>query len=475
MSTTGQMALALYHALPGRLRSIAASMHGLRLRRLRYGRQTEQLVEAALQRDSWTRERWAVWQAEQLGALLHRAATRVPYYRRLWSERRSRGDRRSWERLENWPILEKEAVRRDARAFVADDCGTRKLDCVHTSGTTGKPIELWRTRETTRAWYALFEARWRRWYGVSRHDRWAILGGQLVTPVAQRRPPFWTWNAALKQLYMSSYHLAPDLVPHYLKAIQRYRIAYLLGYSSSLFALAQTALATNVRTSLRVVITNAEPLLAHQRETIEQAFGCPVRETYGMTEIVAAAGECEFGRLHQWPDAGYLEVLDGDQPASPGCSGELICTGLLNRDMPLIRYRVGDRVTLAASDAVCPCGRTLPLLQSVEGRTDDVLFTADGRTIGRLDPVFKANLPIREAQIIQERLDCIRVRFVPAADYTPAAGQGLIDRLRDRLGLVQVVLEDTDSIERDRNGKFRAVVCAIPAQERPDRCPTIAS
>lgn len=469
------MALALYHALPGRVRSMAASIHGLRLRRLRYGRETEQLVEEALDRDSWTREQWAAWQAEKLGALLHRAATRVPYYRRLWSERRNGRDRRSWEHLENWPILEKEALRQDPRAFVADDCRTRKLDCVHTSGTTGKPIELWRTRETTRAWYALFEARWRRWYGVSRHDRWAILGGQLVTPVAQRRPPFWTWNAALKQLYMSSYHLAPDLVPHYLKAIERYGITYLLGYSSSLFALAQAALATNARSSLRVVISNAEPLLAHQRETIEQAFRCPVRETYGMTEIVAAAGECEFGRLHLWPDAGYVEVLEGGQPAAPGCSGELICTGLLNREMPLIRYRVGDRVTPAAPDATCPCGRTLPLLESVEGRTDDVLYTADGRAIGRLDPVFKASLPIREAQIIQERLNCFRVRFVPAADYTLAAGQGLIDRLRERLGSVHVVLEETDAIERECNGKFRAVVCAIPARQRPDDSPTTAS
>src|SRR5437016_14584366 len=97
---------------------------------------------------------------------------------------------------------------------------------VHTSGTTGQSLDLWRSKSTERAWYALFEARCRRWYGVSRHERWAILGGQLVTPVGLRRPPFWLWNAALNQLYMSSYHSAPDLVPHYLDSLSRYRIGY---------------------------------------------------------------------------------------------------------------------------------------------------------------------------------------------------------------------------------------------------------
>src|SRR5262249_43089394 len=145
---------------------------------------------------------------------------------------------------------------------------------------------------TVRAWYALMEARWRRWYGVSRHDRWAILGGQLVTPVAQRRPPFWVWNAALRQLYMSSYHLAPHLIPYYLDALRRHRIQYLWGYPSALHALAQEAVRRQRRDlKMTVAIANAEPLFDYQRQTIAEAFQCPVRETYGLAEIVAAASE----------------------------------------------------------------------------------------------------------------------------------------------------------------------------------------
>jgi phenylacetate-CoA ligase len=338
---------------------------------------------------------------------------------------------------------------------------------VHTSGTTGKSLDLWRSKSTDRAWYALFEARCRRWYGVSRHERWAILGGQLVTPVGLRRPPFWVWNAALNQLYMSSYHLAPDLVPHYLDSLSRYRIGYLYGYSSSLYELAQEALRQG-RNDLKmtVVLTNAEPLFDYQRQAIEQAFQCPVRETYGMAEIVTAASECEHRGLHLWPEVGQTEHMSDDSQNEEGRAGDLVCTGLLNMDMPLIRYRVGDRVSMASQRESCACGRTLPLLESIEGRLDDVLFTTDGRRIGRLDPVFKTGLPIHEAQIIQVSLDHIRVRYVPAAEFTSIAADSLIARLRAHLGNVHVTLERVDEVPRTANGKFRAVICELPAATR---------
>src|SRR5262249_50417099 len=133
----------------------------------------------------------------------------------------------------------------------------------------GKPLDVWWTRKTVRAWYALFEARCRLWYGVSRQDRWAILGGQLITPRSQRRPPFWVWNAALNQLYMSSYHLAPDLIPYYLAALKHYRISYVFGYTSSLYAIANEALQVG-RNDLQMIvaITNAEPVFDYQRRGI---------------------------------------------------------------------------------------------------------------------------------------------------------------------------------------------------------------
>jgi len=333
--------------------------------------------------------------------------------------------------------------------------------CEYTSGTTASPLGIWSSRKTQQNWFALFEARWRQWYGVSRVDRWAILGGQLVTPVSQKRAPFWVWNPALRQLYMSSYHLAPQFVPYYLDALEEYGIRYLWGYSSSLHALAQEALRLHRKIKMTVAIANAEPLFEHQKAVIADAFCCAVRETYGMCEMVAAAGECEAGRLHLWPEVGVVEVESRSGGVSQSGAGDLVCTSLLNADMPLIRYRVGDHGELPSESATCSCGRSLPMISAIEGRTDDLLYTADGRVVGRLDPVFKGTVPVRAAQIIQETLTQIRLRYVAEPEFGAHSARSLVEGIRARMGDVNVILEEVSEIPRSANGKFRAVICNL--------------
>jgi phenylacetate-CoA ligase len=454
----------LYHRLPAPVRSWAASLHGYRLRRLRYGADTDRIADEALAVERRPAEEWRRRQSEDLARTLRHAAEQVPYYRDLWAERRRAGfDPRV---LADWPILEKQTVRENPTRFLADDVPRSQLVPEHTSGTTATPLHLWWSRGAVRRHYGLFEARWRRWYGVDRHDRWAMLGGQLVVPSARRVPPYWVWNAGLNQLYFSSYHLSPATAPHYLEALRQYRVRYLWGYTSSLYSLAVDCGKRGRSLGLKVAITNAEPLSPRQRTTIENAFGCPVRETYGMAELVASAGECEAGRMHLWPEEGVLEVVDGDTSVRAGETGDLVATGLMNDAMPLVRYRIGDRGALAADSGTCACGRTLARLHSLEGRADDVLFTSDGRRVGRLDTVFKADFPIREAQIVQDRLDAVRVRLVPADGYDEAAAEAIRRAMRDRLGDVEVAIETVSAIERTQRGKFRAVICSLPVAEK---------
>ncbi len=460
--------LDLYHRLPYGGRCLAASLNGFYLRWSRYGAVTSRLVGEAVERERWDGRRWQQFHQAALTALLQRAVARVPYYRRYWRRR----PRRDWIDLCNWPILTKETVRRDPRAFLADDCRPWQMHSVHTSGSTGTPLSLWRSRSATMRWYALFEARARAWNAVSRHDPWAILGGQLVAPIERRRAPFWVWNAGLKQLYLSSYHLAPANAAAYLEAMVRHRIRYLLGYPSAMAALAQLAEEQQLAAPrLAVALTNAEPLYPRQRRAIESAFGCPVRETYGAAEVACSASECPHGNLHLWPEVGHLEVVTAgrDEPLPPGETGRLIVTGLLNADMPLIRYEIGDRGSLAPVAAECACGRRLPILAAVEGRDDDVVVTPDGRRVGRLDPVFKADLPIREAQIVQESRTRVTLRLVPAPGYGPEVAAELEGAMRHRLGPeMEIAVEEMEQLPRGAGGKLRAVVSRI-SEEGPDR------
>lgn len=464
------LARSLYRMLPYPAKTVMASAHGYRLRRWRYGPETDRLVAEALERDKYSPEQWKRWQTERLGPLLHRAATMVPFYREQWAERRRSGDRAPWDELANWPILSKESVRNNPQAFVADDRDVRKLLLVETSGTTGKPLKLWRSVETERRWFALFEARLRAWNGVSRQDRWANCGGQRVASGGRRRPPFWVWNRALHQLYLSSYHVSPGNVAAYIAALDRYEIRYLLGYPSALAALAGGALEQGLATPhMDVVLSNAEPLFDRQRDVIGRAFRAPVRDTYGQAEIVAAASECTAGSMHLWPDAGATEWLrdEADEPVEPGCVGRLVSTGLLNEAMPLVRYENGDRGFAADSAAACVCGRLLPVLEGFEGRTADLLFTPAGSPVGGLDTIFHSGLRMREAQIVQERLDFIRIRVVPAPGFSDADCVDMQKGVQARLGTdVEVVVDCVDEIPRTPAGKFRIQVCNLSPEER---------
>src|SRR6185312_5679053 len=132
--------VGLYHRLPTPARNAAAAMRGLYLRAWRYGSETDCMADEAIDREQWSAAQWSEWRAERLSALLERAATRVPYYREQWAARRRAGDRASRELLENWPILEKETVRRLGVGLLADDCESGKMFHEHTSGTTGTSL-----------------------------------------------------------------------------------------------------------------------------------------------------------------------------------------------------------------------------------------------------------------------------------------------------------------------------------------------
>jgi phenylacetate-CoA ligase len=458
-----ELSLRFYHRLPPGGRNIIATLRGYQLRNWRYGRDAERLVGEAIERETWSAAQWNKWQQERLQQILKRAATQVPYYRDHGPQTTDHGSENTgdWSKLENWPVLKKEAVRSNPRAFLAEGCDPRGMWCEHTSGSTGTPLTLWQSHETVRHWYALFEARWRRWYGLSRADRWAIIGGQSVTPARQTTPPYWVWNGGLKQLYLSAYHLSPEAAKDYIRALRDYGVTYVLGYASALSALARFALDQDLHVPcLKAAISNAEPLFAHQRETIRQAFRCPVYNTYGMSEMVCAAGECQHGTMHLWPETGIWEILydDSDRPVAPGETGRLVATSLLNTDMPLIRYEVGDRMAMAAADSKCACGRRLPILASVEGRKDDVILTPDGRRIGRLDPVFKVAFPIVESQIIQVSRRHLCVRVIPAAGFNSDTEAAIRRALRQVVGDMVIKVERVSSIPRSANGKLRAVV-----------------
>lgn len=455
--------LNLYHRLPSPLWPLLASFQAYLLKKRRYGEIYRKALPLIRERMFWEKTKWEEFQKKQLTELLTRTSAKISVYRGNPVPGKD-----PLGVLKKWPCIEISHFRKNPDAYLDPEYGKKDCMSLFTSGTTGTPKKIVRDPRAEQLNYAYMEARWRNTAGVKLGDRWVIIGGQLVVPIERKRPPFCVAAYPMQQLYASSYHLQPEFALDYMKTIKKWDPAYIYGYASSLYILALFSESTGIRLNLKCVISNAEPLYEHMRVKLRDVFGCSIRDTYGGTEGAFMGFECSEGRMHISPDFGVVEILrDDGNDCAPGEVGKVVVTGLTNRAMPLIRYPNGDSAAWADPDVICQCGCTFPVIERIEGRTDDMIELPNGRFVGRLDPVFKAEFPIREAQIIQKKNLSIEVLIVK--EGTSINGEvrkweskheiALMKELRARLGFeVPVGIKYVENIPRGPNNKFKAVV-----------------
>lgn len=457
----------LYWKAPYFAKKWLVSLYARKLDGHRHGKAYQEILSDIASRGNWSREQFEAYQRRQLKTLIRHAVEKVSYYRRVYAERGIRPEMISGlEDLRQLPILKKEVVRREPECLLDESLDRNTLLVEHTSGTTGTPLTIYRDVWLDSAAYAYGTARWYEVAGLCRRRNPSICSfGHLVVEPRRTKPPFWVENRRWKQLYLSSYHLAPNYLDCYIEEMRRFSADFLECMPSTAYVLARHILDKGLAPiPFKACFTSAETLFDYQREAIKEAFCCKTFDQYGCCELVVFAAECEFGSMHLSPEVGIVEVVDDrDQPVSHGQTGHLICTSLINRVQPFIRYRLGDRGAL--KDGFCACGSQLPMMASIEGRDDDVLVTSDGRLIGRLDPVFKRTSGIVEAQIIQDDYDKFRIRVVPSPSYTEKDGEETRASLLARVGHGKVDIELVDQIERGSRGKFRAVVCNVKKEQ----------
>ena len=332
----------------------------------------------------------------------------------------------------------------------------------YTSGSTGTPIASIWTRPEIRASLAIREARSARWAGVSFSRPRATFSGRMVEPDPLSRGPFYRFNLAENQVYLSPFHLRPDTAGQYVHALEKHKVEWLTGYAVSYYLLGRFILDQNIAVPpLKAIITTSEKVTPEMRHVMENAYRCRVYEEYSTVENVLFASECEYGKLHVSPDAGLVEILRPDgTPCAPGETGEVVATCLMRNYQVFIRYRLGD---LAAWDLeACPCGRGMPIIKEVVGRIEDVVIGPDGRQMVRFHGVFINQPHVREGQVVQEALAHIRVKIVPTDDFSAVDVQEIIHRVQQRLGEgVRVDVETVTEIPRTKAGKFQAVISNV--------------
>ncbi len=440
---------------------LAAQSH---LRALLTRQTTLRRTRKAIEESQWlSPEGWQALQLEEARRLALHAATQVPYYRELFG--RLGIDPLAWRSLDDLhalPELSKDDVIEVGAGLLAEG-GPRLRFKGSTSGTTGRAMLGWRDRASI-AFEQAFVERQAAWAGYRPGQRRAWLRGDPVVPAHQSDGPLWRHNRAENMLMLSSYHLSPGNGAAYIEALERFDPVMLQAYPSSISYLARWLEEHDQvyrGPSLRGIVTSSETLGAADRQVIAERFGCRVFDWYGAFERVAAIGTCEHGNYHVLEDYGCVEF----EPNGDG-TANLIGTGFGNRSMPLIRYRADDVVVPADPGYRCPCGRSFRVVERVLGRVDDVIRTPDGRHVVMLDWIFSGLFGLMEAQVVQDRLDEVRIRIVAGNEFGFADEQALLARALERLGpRVRIRIERVAQIERTRNGKFRQIVSRLSGEQ----------
>jgi phenylacetate-CoA ligase len=257
--------------------------------------------------------------------------------------------------------------------------------------------------------------------------------------------------------------MSEEKLDQFVATIQTVRPRMLFGYPSALNLIAQHARKRGValnKLGIKVAFVTSERLYDDQRASIRQVFGCEVANGYGGRDAGFIAHECPQGGLHITADDIVVEIVGDDgQPLPPGQAGEIVVTHLSTNDFPFIRYRTGDVGTLGSEP--CSCGRGLPLLQDIQGRSTDFVVTAAGAVMHGLALIYilRDVAGIKTFKVIQETRSLTRVLLVIEAGFENASVGQIIGDFKRRLGdSVSIEVDLVDSIPAERSGKYRYIV-----------------
>jgi phenylacetate-CoA ligase len=411
----------------------------------------------------WPPERMAELRRIRLKALLAHAAAHSAFFTDRLQESGIDAEKvDSIEDLRSLPLLTKDEVRDNLDQILSRRFEKKQLVQAKTGGSTGVPLEVFCDPRAAqmRGGSALRSNEWSGWrLGQPIAAVWGnpeidpSLAGRLKNLIRERT------------FYLDTVRLTEDAVDTFIAQWHQYRPGMLFGHAHSLFVLAQALADRRTRLRTQGIVSTSMMLIEPERSLIEEVFGVPVTNRYGCEEVSLIACECERHEgLHVNAEHCIVEILDEDgRPCPPGRNGRIVVTELVNHGMPMIRYEVGDMGIW--SEDPCSCGRSLPILAKVTGRTADFLVATDGTRvsgISLIENTLTALPGLRQMQIVQEAEGSARVNLVPGKDYDQAVADELVRILQKYLGGdFAIEIAACEEIPREKNGKYRFSICRL--------------
>ena len=195
--------------------------------------------------------------------------------------------------------------------------------------------------------------------------------------------------------------------------------------------------------------------MPHYKETIEKAFGCPVRDQYASSEGAPFITECHCGKLHYCTDTGVIEF---------GEDGEMTVTCFETHGTPLLRYRIGDKA-FPAGEQSCTCGCKMPVVERIEGRSLDYI---QSKSNGRFTSIYLSLVSadfmnsVKKMQFVQNDIDSVDIYLETDSTYQEKMNKIILSKLHYSLGDdMEIRIHRVDNIAKDPSGKFRFVINRI--------------
>ncbi len=405
----------------------------------------------------------AALQLMKLQNLLAAAYTENSFYRNRFDQCGFEpGDLREFSDLAKLPILTKDDIRDQLIRNFSHGYTKGNLFHKRTGGSTGVPLHV----------YIDYEAISQKMAATERHNEWAGLvpGNHLAAvwgdtskslPLKERIRHGLTTRA----FYLDTLKFNPQTITTFIDEITRHQPPVLIGHAHSIFRLAEYVRdSTSADISFDGVITTAMVLSNNERQVIEETFNSKVFNRYGCEELSIIASECSaHDGMHIFAEGLYLELI-GANEREPR---PLVITDLTNRAMPLIRYEIGDYGVMA--DGNCQCGRHLPRLLEVSGRTADFLYTPEGERVFGISilDTFVIHIPgIRQAQLVQDQYDHIDLYVVKENSFSAQSTALIQKNMVEIFGPgMKYDLHYVDQIQQTGAGKYRFSICNVPASQ----------
>jgi phenylacetate-CoA ligase len=426
---------------------------GHRSRYLRELSDSQWLSADVLRQRQWERTRAAV----------EYAYLRCPYYQERFAAVAFDGTLRDWKSFRDLPLLTKRDIRENSDGLLSRDFRREDLVETNTGGSTGVALKLYFDRRCQEMRNA----------AAMRSDQWAGRDTGVKIAALWGNPPVAdTMKKKLRNLlldriiYLDTMKIDEDSVDRFVREWRREKPRVLFGHSHSIYILAmylRRMNAANIRPC--GIISTSMMLLEPERRMIEEVFQCRVTDRYGCEEVSLIACECERHEgFHLNVDHLVVEFLrDDGTEAEPGEEANIVVTDLINRGMPLIRYRVEDMGV--PSDRICSCGRGLPLMEGVAGRSADFLKRADGSLVAGVSLVERTltAIPgIEQMQLVQDGLQQLCVKVVKDGSFDEASEHKLRDEFQEVFGgETTVEIKYVPALDQTRSGKFRFAICNI--------------